>query len=115
MNGYRWSRPSYTLGARATGVVCPECGEGEILLRFSCLSSSFSCSACHAPFLLADLVHRLDEAQFEILAGFVGERLSDRMRCRLLTFNLFRLRGGAPRDWTPLVNGYRGALNPDRA
>jgi len=75
----RFSRPSYVWGARGTGVPCPACGEGELEVRFGCLSTRFACSKCREPFLLADLVERLDEGQFETLAGLVGDRLSDRV------------------------------------
>jgi hypothetical protein len=76
---YRFSRPSYGWGPQGTAVVCPECGEGELELRFSCLSTRFTCSSCDEAFQLADLVDRVEEDQFETLASFVGDRLSDRV------------------------------------
>ena len=79
MSGFRFSNTSYSWGARKTGVACPSCDDGELEIRFSCLSSLFSCSGCRTPFLLADLVHQLDEAQFETLTSLVGDRLSDRV------------------------------------
>lgn len=79
MSRFRFSRPSHGWGARGTGVPCPACGEGELEVRFGCLSTRFACATCAKPFDLADLVQRLDEEQFEILAGLVGDRLSDRV------------------------------------
>ncbi len=79
MSGYRFSGHSYGWGPRGTGVACPACEGGELELRFSCLSTRFTCSSCGEAFQLADLVDRVDEAQFETLGSFVGERLSDRV------------------------------------
>jgi len=76
---FRFSSPSHSWGPKETGVPCPQCEGGELEIRFSCLSSRFCCSSCQTPFVLADLVDRVDEAQFETLAGFVGDRLSDRV------------------------------------
>lgn len=79
MSRSRFSRPSHGWGPQGTAVPCPACAQGELQLRFSCLSTRFVCSACAGEFQLGDLVERVDEDQFEALASFVGDRLSDRV------------------------------------
>ncbi len=62
-----------------TDVLCPECQEGTLGLRFGCLNTALVCGRCQRAYQLSELVHRVDEVQFERLAQRVGDRLSDRV------------------------------------
>lgn len=79
MSQVRFSRPTYSWGPKRTCVMCPGCKGGELELRFSCLSTRFVCPSCAGAFQLADLVDQVDDDQFEILSGYVGDRHSDRV------------------------------------
>jgi len=68
----RWERAPIS-------VVCPACATGRLEVRFSCLRSDVVCRECLAVFLLADLVDKLDEHDFETLALALEYRLCDRV------------------------------------
>jgi len=73
---WSWSRG---LAPVETGVGCPACRRGQLVSRFSCLQTHFSCGECGRRYLLADLVRVLDERDFERLAAAVDGRPSDRV------------------------------------
>lgn len=68
-----------TLRTQDTGVPCPGCGEGTLLMRASCLQTRFLCTDCETTYDLGELAKRLDSADFTALAEAVGSRLSDRV------------------------------------
>ncbi len=64
---------------QGTGVTCPACGQGQLLVHAFCLRTWLSCPGCEADFNLAELARRLDDEAFATLERVVGGRLSDRV------------------------------------
>jgi hypothetical protein len=62
-----------------TGVCCPSCRAGTIVIHFSCLQTYFTCTHCGGRFSLDRLVNLVDSREFEILEQVVAHRLSDRI------------------------------------
>lgn len=67
------------LGPLDTGVSCPDCRDGTLVLHRFCVRTTLQCSRCRVAFSLADLAGRLGDEPFERLAEAVGDRLSDRV------------------------------------
>jgi uncharacterized protein (DUF983 family) len=64
---------------KGTGVTCPICAGGELMVHAFCLRTWLACAACEVDFSLAELAQRLDDEAFSALERVVGGRLSDRV------------------------------------
>ena len=62
-----------------TGVTCPRCAAGALLIRRTCMQVDFVCQSCKQSFLLAKLSRLLDDDAFGALAETVRDRLCDRV------------------------------------
>jgi len=66
-------------GFNDTGVICPDCNKSPLLVRFSCLFTTFVCEQCSTGYALDQLASKIDDEQFAILEKVVADRLSDRI------------------------------------